>query len=223
MPALPDVPKVVRIDFHQTLGEDTRVLNHTFWQYSGTSTLTDLTTALTAIAGHWLADWGTHLSQDLVLTNVEGTDLTSPTSPHTFFPAAIPGGEANTALPAGVASIMKFIVARRYRGGHSKMYTAGRVDEQLHDEQTWDAANAGQWQTDWVTFNSHIVSSFPAGFGAVVQVNVSYFQGFHLVTPPSGRTRAVPTLRVAPVVDPIIDFASNLHVASQRRRNLQSS
>jgi len=223
MPPLPAANKVVRFDFHQSLGEDTRVLNHIFVQYAGLNSLVDLEAWIAVITGHWSADWGTHLSSDLSLVGLTGTDLSSATSPVAHQDVAIAGGEANAALPANVASVLKFIVSRRYRGGHPKIYQAGRVDEQQHDEQTWDGANIAQWTADWTTFIGHILGGAPVGLGVVEHVNVSYFSGFHLVTPPSGRTRAVPTVRAVPVVDPVIGYVGNPHIASQRRRTLQSS
>jgi hypothetical protein len=77
-------------------------------------------------------------------------------------------------------------------------------------------------RTDYISFNSTIITSPPAGMGVMLPVNVSYFQGFHNFTFPSGRVKAIPTVRPVPVVDLINNFSVNPHVGSQRRRNLQS-
>jgi hypothetical protein len=51
-------------------------------------------------------------------------------------------------------------------------------------------------------------------------VNVSYYNGFTVVTnPTTGRARNVPTLRGTPVVDTVTGIVARVQVGSQRRRN----
>lgn len=64
----------------------------------------------------------------------------------------------------------------------------------------------------------------PSTLRLINQVNVSYYEGFEVVTDPvTGRSRNVPQLRPGgPVVDKITGFSINPKLGSQRLRNLHS-
>jgi len=92
----------------------------------------------------------------------------------------------------------------------------------LATPETLTAAQIGFILAGYNAFVSAALGHVPVAAAPATEVNVSFFQGFHNVTFPSGRQRAVPTIRVAPVVDTVIAHAVNPKVASQRRRNQQS-
>ena len=64
----------------------------------------------------------------------------------------------------------------------------------------------------------------PPELRVVDQVNVSYYEGFEVVTDlRTGRSRDVPQLRPGgPAVDKITGFSINPKLGSQRRRNLHA-
>jgi hypothetical protein len=223
MPALPNVPNVVRILLKQTLNEDLDVLNRVYLSFgSGTFSAAD---AL-ALASTVFTAWGAHMaaveSTDLSLVEVLIEDLTSPSGATGAATGSTPGTIVGSVLSAGAAFVIRKHVQRRYRGGHPRLYFGGMVSAGLHDAQTWDGTFATTFLGGFEAFMTAIISGAPAGHGSWADVNVSYYEGFHNFTFPSGRTRPIPTLRGTPLVDLVTGYNYNPKVGSQRRRNLQS-
>lgn len=226
MPARPSVPKVVQIVLFQTLGDDLDVINRFYQQYTGTAdTLSDGGALDWATATS--AAWGTHIKPDvssqLHLNKVTVTDLSSSTGGFGEFDSALAGESSDVSLPAGVAMVIKQHIERRYRGGHPRQYLCGFTETERLDPQTWEPASVAAIQTDYTAFRTAVAAGCPSGIAPAVDVNVSYFEGFTNHTFPSGRVRPIPNLRATPVVDIITSFAVNPVIASQRRRNKQSS
>ena len=69
---------------------------------------------------------------------------------------------------------------------------------------------------------SGVIDGAPARLGAVEQVNISFYEGFTVVTDArTGRSRNVSQRRPdGPTVDVITGFSINPKLGSQRRRNL---
>lgn len=222
MPALPAVPKVVKISIKMALQADLDVLNHFFYQYTGTLSQADAQTWCNAIN----TAWGTDVQPSFVTedshVSTTLTDLTSATAPVATAAGSVSGSAASPGLAAGSAMVVSFHLARRYRGGHPRIYLAGLPAAALFTPQQWTAAEIAGITSDLTTFRAAVVSGTPAGAGSSSQVNVSYFQGFTNHTFPSGRTRPIPTLRATPLVDSVTGFTINPKVGSQRRRNTQS-
>jgi hypothetical protein len=225
MPALPAVAKVVRLDLFFTVGVNTRVRDRMFFSFAGAGpTVTDLNTWLTTVS----AAWGTNMSPQqhtsCTLTSLEATDLTSSNGAQTTLTASHAGTltGTGTAPAAGIAVVIKFRISRRYRGGHPRFYMPGPSMGNLADSEHWTSAYATAIATAFAGFVTAAVTGPPANLGAMSHSNISYFLGFHNVTFPSGRQRAVPTLRALPVNDTVVSYAVNPIIASQRRRNQQS-
>jgi len=224
MPALPSVPKVVRVSVKQTLQEDTDVLNRFFIQYTGTApTSTDLNT----FSGATSAAWGTHMSPEqntnISVTEVSCEDLSSATGAVGQSSLAQPGTRSGATLTAAVCLVLKLVIARRYRGGHPRTYLWVGSETDIATVQSWKATFVAEVEAAWVAFISEMASSVWTGGGSIQQVNVSYYEGFHNFTFPSGRTRPIPTLRSTPLVDVVTAIGGNQHIGSQRRRNKQSA
>jgi hypothetical protein len=118
--------------------------------------------------------------------------------------------------------VIKFKIARRYRGGHPRFYLAGGMATDVTAQNTWTPAYQSAVAAAWVAFINACVLAPPASLGVLAQVNVSYFSGFVNKTFPSMRTHPVPVLRAVPLQDTVLGASTNPKVASQRRRNLQS-
>ncbi len=222
MPALPAVARVVRCDFHHTLGGNTNILNRVFLQYAGVLSLVDAQTWINSI----FTDWGNNVvaqqNVNLVLNLAVLTDLSSASSPQAQQSGAIAGTGGGAAAPAGIAAVVKQKLARRYRGGHPRHYISGLQASQIATPETLTAAYIALLVAGYNAFVSAALGHVPALAAPATEVNVSYFSGFHNVTFPSGRQHAVPTERAVPLVDTVIAHAVNPRVASQRRRNQQS-
>jgi hypothetical protein len=223
VPALPAVPNVLRVTLLATMGSDVDVLNRFYLQYAGTAPTNAQLSTLAAGIG---TDWGTDLKAKAIsayiLEEVEITDLSSPTGALGTATIGTAGTRAGSAIAAGSAVVLQFHIARRYRGGHPRIYLPYFGDTDVVTPQTWGAASLTALVSSWNAFITAILARTWAGGTLSAQVNVSYYQGFHNVTLPSGRETSKPTLRGTPVVDLVASVSANPHICSQRRRNQSS-
>ncbi len=162
-----------------------------------------------------------HLSGSIALVLTLLTDLSSPSAVQSQVTTnSSGGGGAGATLAGGSAAVVKKRIARRYRGGHPRDYIAGLLQSSLSNPQTLTTGFVTNLTNDYNAFISAVLLAVPVAAAPAFEVNVSYFSGFHNVTDPiSGRSRAVPTPRVTPVVDLITGHTVNPSIASQRRRN----
>jgi hypothetical protein len=220
--ALPPVAKVIRVDFFQSYAANTRVRDRIFLQYSGALSSADLATILTTIDTAWLNNIVPLQNVGTTLTSIMGTDLSSNTAPQVVRSTSRVGTRAAPGLPSGSAFIIRFKIARRYRGGHPRFYIVGPSTNDVTNGNQVLAASIAAYQNGFNAFVAACVAGPPAAVGTLVHVNVHYFSGFRNVTFPSGRTRPVPTALAVPTVDTVIGYSTNPLVGSQRRRNQQS-
>lgn len=206
-----------------TIGGDSFARNRLFFQYTGAGpTIADLNTLGGTINTAWNTNLRASFTTNVTLQSLVLTDLTSNTTPQTVVASGSAGTNANPIGPASLALIVKFKINRRYRGGHPRFYEMGVPPVNLATAQTWTAGTISSAATNFAAFIAACVLAPPASIGTLTHSNVSYFSGFTNKTFPSGRVHPVPTVRVTPVVDPIVSYSVNGKVGSQRRRDLQS-
>jgi hypothetical protein len=221
MPPLPSVSKVLRLDWKFTTGTDIDVLNRIFVEYSGTA---PTNTQLNTFCGVMHTAWDTNLrgltpSSDVLVLKT-AVDLSSPTAAIGEDNTTDTGNRTGTALTAAECLVVSHEVQRRYRGGHPRTYWHWGVAADLSNTNTWSNTFTGAVAGDWASAIVAVLAGGWSGAGTLTHVNVSYYKGFTLVTSPTtGRGRNVPTLRAAPVVDPITSYVIRPYVGSQRRRN----
>ena len=227
MPALPNVPAVLRCVLKYTNGADVDVVNRFFLRYTGTAPSDgDLDGWITTVVE---PAWNTNLKSlynaDTHLVEIIVEDLTSATAGVGDEAFSVAGTRSGSTLPAGVALVLSSVIARRYRGGHPRMYLAVGVGDDLQTTQTWTSAFMTAVLTGWDAFTTALFTTPPGSTSSLVPVNVSYYQGFHAFEYPSGRWRNIPTVRGGGAGPAVVDLVSNWKVnpkvASQRRRNLQ--
>jgi hypothetical protein len=224
MPALPDVPQVARITVKQSVGEDVDVINRIFIKYSGTApTDSDMSTYCESAFNSWVTNMSPLQDAVSTLLEVLGEDLTSNTSAVGNFTGSHAGTGSGAGVPAGVAAVISAGIARRYRGGHPRTYIGGLLASYAATAQTWNSTFITDLEEAWGTWTGDLVSTDLGSAVVLSTVNVSYYEGFHAFEYPSGRYRNIPTLRSTPVVDTITGYTVSPKIASQRRRNLQSS
>jgi hypothetical protein len=226
MPALPDVPGVLRVDVQQTLGDDDSVLNRIFVDYTGTAPSDAVCNSLaSALYTIWTAEFGPYMTPDKSITGVVVTDLTSPTSGQGSHSAVTTGSYSADPLGASTCMLASIRIARRYRGGKPRTYLAVGGDISLATPQTWNSTFVGQVQASLTQVLSDIAATSISGCSLGTIVNVSYYSGFTIrPTPPipGVRARNVPTVRVAPLVDVLQAWTAETRLASQRRRDHRS-
>lgn len=223
MPALPDVASVIRITTKLSVsGGSSDIISRWFMKYTGTApTNADLNTLAAAVVTHWGVEMKGLFHSAYHLTEVEIVDLTSPSAAVGLASASVAGTRSGEVLSAAAAVCVQYKIGRRYRGGHPRSYWPMGVQGDLADVNTWDSTMITSSEADVAAFIADVAGEVWSGGGTLTHVNVSYYDGFTNVTGPTGRARAVPTLRVTPVVDDVAGYNTNPQVASQRRRNQQ--
>lgn len=216
------------ITFKATLASgDTDVINRWFLKYSGApGVLTDADCHV--IANGAVNEWGfnvkSHISNQYSIYETICEDLSSPVGGLGNDVTPETGTVASASVPGGTALVLKETIARRYRGGHPKVFIAGVPAAALASPDAWDPTSAGNIATGWQTMVTATETFFPGPTLPVVPVNVSRYLGGDWVLYPSGKYRRVPRPRVGgPTTDVITSWIANLRPASQRRRNLQGS
>jgi hypothetical protein len=222
MVALPNVPRVIRFDFFSAFQSSLRQRDRIFIQYSGSLSTADLTTIIGTASTSWNTNISPQQSNLYTLQQIQGTDLSSPTAPQNVATVNRVGGSALSQNPASLAIIIKFKIARRYRGGHPRFYLGGTFITPGQSTTNWASTYATNVNTAWTNFIAALLAGPPAAVGTLTHVNVSYFTGFHTVTTTSLRQRSVPTLRAVPLIDLVLAYSVNPIFGSQRRRNEQS-
>jgi len=221
MPALPSVPKVLRITYKFTIGEDNGALCRTFYQYTGPGAtsveLNALATAIATSANTYLIPL---MTVDRVLTEIGITDLTNPTAPVGEAIVTHAGSRVGGTLPASTAALESSEILRRYRGGHPRVYWPFGSDDDLADSQTWTSGFVTAVLTALNAHQADWFGSAPVDLGSVNRVNVSYYQGFTVHTGVTGRARNVSTPRVTPIVDAVVAEVVRQGIAQIRRRLL---
>lgn len=223
MPPLPPVSfalhfRLLYVDFGNT-----NVQNNLYFTYSQTMSNTDLTTLCNSMVTRWTNHIGPQVSQNLTLFGVVANDLTTSTAAQGASTVpSIGGALAGPELSNAAAFVISNETARRYRGGHSRVYLPGQMQSHLADGNTWTTAFQTAMLQAWNAFISEfITTAVPAAVGTLRQIVVHRY----------GRTSTSPVSTVdddspsVPLTNPYFDLvtasAANPNVGSQRRRNQQ--
>lgn len=219
MPPLPSVSQVVRVDLKYTWSNDVDVLNRFFVIYTGPApTVAQLNTFSGAVRSAWNTNLKAFAQTAITLTQVEATDLSSASSARGLDATAVAGTRNGAILPGQTAVVIRLAIARRYRGGKPRIYMPLFDSTDLNNGQTWKPASTSSLLTSINAFFTAVLAAPWASATLTNLVNISYYNGFHNVTYPSGRTRSVPTLRGTPLTDAVTAFSINPAPGTQRRR-----
>jgi hypothetical protein len=201
------VTGVVRFDLQFTVGEDANVRSHFDMAASGGP----FTTAqLNAAAAQAVTSFGNNLKTvvgpNAFFSGAFCTDLSNPAAPQGFASGSVTGTGGTGPMTAETCTLINFKIARRYRGGHPRIYLPSAGQSQLLDSQKWLAAYVTASSGSWASFITQMQSfGGPPTLGN--QVAVSYYIGG--------------ALRATPVVDVVTAAVCNAKPGSQRRRMLR--
>lgn len=220
MPALPNVPSVLRCRLHWTDVADVNVWSTIYLQYSGSapssSDASNIAVAVANAFGAEVASWG----DGVVLTNVEVTDLSSSSAAQGDAACSFQGTNSSGRLAGGTCVVVGYQIDRRYRGGKPRNYFPWASINDLQNPQSWTAASLASWTSAVGTIFSTILGTTVGGTTLANHVNVSYYEGFTVEGGTGGkRARNVPTLRTTPLVDTVVGRTVLATPGSQRRRN----
>lgn len=218
MPALPSAANIIKAGFKMGLGTDTDALVRLFIAFSGTTDTTKMNAVATVLGDAWDSWLANVHPNQVTLEEVTTEDLTSDTSPSGSATYASVGGLTG-GISAAASVVVSSEIARRYRGGHPRSYWPAGSESKLGSAQTWSSAFITDFVTAYTGFVGACVTGWPSGLTPAGFANVSYFHGFTNHTYPSGRTRAVPLVRGAAVIDAVEGWVVRQSVGSQRRRN----
>lgn len=222
MPPLPPTPQVLAIQMKFTVG-NANVVSRIYVRYGSDPPTRD---DLTAYAADVDASIGRQLltlcSEQVKTVEVMVTDLTSDIAARGIATSSQTGTRQGLPNGGAVAALINFKVGRRYRGGKPRIYFPFFVSDDLTDRLTWSPDAISQATACWSAFMSEVIASAPARVGSIEQVNISFYEGFTVVTDErTGRSRNVSQLRPGgPIIDVITGFSINPKLGSQRRRNL---
>lgn len=211
---------MLRVGLNYSSSNDLTVFNRFYLKYSGSA---PDGTALNSFAAGVSAAWAAHIAglctANVTLLSVDVTDLSSSTAAEGSATAGHPGSNASTELPASLATLLNFQVARRYRGGKPRLYLPAGGNVDLLNGQQWVSSWPPTVLAAWSAFISTLSSPGPGGATITGPVNVSYYEGFKPFETPSGRYKNIAQLRPGgPLVEPITGVTVNQRVATQRRR-----
>jgi hypothetical protein len=219
MPALHPVDHIIRTQLEHSYG-GIPAWTHVFSRYSGSApTATDIGNLAGAIGGEWVQYIAPLCGLNIVLQQVVCTDLSSASAAQGASATTHAGTRAGASLTANDCGLMNLHVARRYRGGKPRQYWPIGVVTDVADPQHWTAAfQTAAYGGIYNFLGALIPLTWPGGqMGG--SVNVSYYEGFTVVTSPTtGRARNVPTPRAVPLVDNVSTLSFSSRIATQRRR-----
>lgn len=225
MGPLPYINGVIRADLLWTDGADSDVMSRLHFAYTGgPPSPVEATAIAAAIQGAAVTFLIPRCNDNVQLRGVDVIDLSGELAATGTHLATVDGSEAGNVLPAGVAVLLNHHVARRYRGGKPRTYLPCFGANDQDTASSWLAASVDALEAAWSSFIG-AVAAITAGTTAVgAHVNVSYYQGYGLGRPRSnGHLYYPPSVRDAPIVEPITSTSVNPKPASQRRRNLHKS
>lgn len=220
MPALPDVPNVLRVDLQWTVGGDLDVITRMFFSYSGGApSAADCVTIAASVytdAAAMKALWES--GTDLI--GVKVTDLSSATGGVGEHSQVTSGTGATASMPGSVAVLVNYVITRRYRGGKPRSYLPFGSEADIATRQTWVGTFVTAVNSALATYFAAVIGTTGGGTTISQHVNVSYYDGFTVVVNPiTGRSKNVSKPRTTPLVDTISSFATSSRPGSQRRRN----
>ena len=220
MPPLPPVASTLRIQFIHSIAGLYNAFVHAYYRYSGTApTTTDLGNLCGAIGGAWVSNCAPVTPVATILTSVTAVDLSSQTAAEGSSIFSHPGTRVGEAMSANDCALVNLHIGRRYRGGKPRQYWPFGVVADMSNPQSWTTAfqtavtNAVNGQ------HAAILGLTWPGGSVAAAMNISYYEGFKVVTDPvTGRARNVSTPRPTPVQDQISAFSCNPRIGTQRRR-----
>jgi hypothetical protein len=205
MPTLPPVPSVLRSRLFWDVGGSLNATSHVYWHTtSGSVSTADLTALASTIATDYDTNLGPDSPNTTILRQVEVEDLGHSTTIPGVWAGSKPGSYPTAGQSAEVATLINFVIARRYRGGKPRIYLPIGVSAQLANPRQWQSTFKSAVTAHWFNFITAVQSHAPAGASIDKQVSVSYHSGH--------------ALRPTPVIDDVLSASANLIPASQRRR-----
>lgn len=221
MPALPPVPGVIKVRLIGTQDASIPWGSRFFVEYTGgPPSATDLDSLATNVATDFHSNLMPYATDDKILTQVICEDLSSSSGAVGEVTVSDAGSSGGTPLAASTALVINHQINRRYRGGKPKIFLPLGDTAVRSQNNEWTSALVSSVTAAWNTFVTAVLAGSYSSFTLLTFVNISYYEGFTVVTSPTThRARNVPTLRITPVIDTIVSNSVAQKLGSVRRRN----
>lgn len=210
MPALPNAPQALRVKQQGTYLTTTWV-NIYYLTYAAT---TPADADLISIAGSLRTVWGSWLglmvSTSVTLTQTEVWDVSRNPGAYGLNNVPLAATGAVGTGPANVSVVVSKKVARRYRGGHPRLYLPGIAPSISTDGRTILPATLTVFNNNVNSWFNAVNAITTASTGLCHLANVGYYY-----TPVKNQP---PVLRVTPIVEPIVGCVVNNRLDTQRGR-----
>jgi len=210
MGALPVVPNVLKLTIGGDQGPYTWV-NALHWSYTGGApSATDADNIAETLYTAWVAQFAPLMAAGTSILEATCVDLTSDLGASGANSGSTIGSRAGVTVSPALAVLISKTIARRYRGGHPRMYIVAGVQDDLGGPAEWTSGLQGDVQAAW-TAVSAILNAYVTGTTTLAgEVTVSYIS--KAVNP------VAPYRRPVPLVLPVSAHVTQTHVAVQRRR-----
>jgi hypothetical protein len=202
---LPLVPLVVKLSYTFSYGSDATVMTHLYWQGgAGSPTTTDLT-AFANLAKTSYETYGVaSQTNQVTLRKIHAVYLGDTTGASVDVTTADTGSRSGGPLAANVAVLVNLKIARRYRGGHPRIYLPWGSATDILDPQHWTSGALSQFQTSINSIVTQLQGFSGSSFATPTLCSVSYYHN--------------KALRTTPVVDSVSATPVSSTPGSQRRR-----
>lgn len=222
MTPLPTPGPVVQAEILFQVDDDTSALTRLFFRYTGGA---PNQTAITGFAGDLADAAGAEFAPLMLATSsvlgARAVDLSSDTGAEGIADSPTVGTRTGARLSPGTAVTIASIIRRRYRGGHPRNYLPFGAGADIATNGEWGDTFRADVDDAWSAFISGVLGS--GSVSIQDQVNVSYYNGSHVVIDPqTGRARNVPLRRSPPLLDTVTGHVVRPKIGSQRRRNRNS-
>ena len=223
MPPLPYVADVARVDIQWQVGADNHALTRLHAGYSGAApNAAACNVSAQAIYGvvhdHFLPIMYTGNT----LCGVEVRDLSGEDAESGSYQALHGGSASGTPLPAEVAVLANYRIARHYRGGKPRSYFPLFTASDLDNPSSWKASSIAPALAAVEALLADLGTAEVGGVPLDGAVSLSYVQGYDTPRPRSnGHLLYPPKYRDTPKIDPITGVSINGTPSVQRSRNLR--
>lgn len=206
---LPDLPQGVKLRFAYTMNSRPMYnIMYLKWSTSAPS-VAELNTISTTIMSAWTSNIKPVLLNAVTLNFIDLQDVSSRTGAYYQNTTGGVGSvAASVALPNSIAMCISLKVAKRYRGGHGRIYQMGFNAADVTTGANWVTARANACNSGWNNFVLGL-NSITAGSNTYTAVVASYY------THDAAKHQIFKT---PPETYPILGTAVHTRVDSQRRR-----
>lgn len=206
---LPDLPQGVKMRFGYTFNNRS-VFNIMYLKYS---TSAPSVAELNTVSGLAMSAWTTNIKPVLLSTiTLNYIDLQDVSSRTGSYYQNTTGGvgsiAASNPLPSSIAMAVSLKVAKRYRGGHGRIYMAGFNAADVTSGTNWLTARATAMNTAWSNFLAN-ANGWTSGSNTYSVVVASYY---------THDSQHKPIFKTPAETYPVIGTAVHTRVDTQRRR-----